>query len=42
MNDNEIPRLIDWLKSHGHTEKEIVECIYYVTKGKEPEEDDKE
>ena len=34
MNDNEIPRLIEWLKEHGHNDSEIVECIYFVTKGK--------
>jgi hypothetical protein len=32
MNDNEIPRLIEWLKEHGHNDSEIVECIYFVTK----------
>ena len=39
MNDNEIPRLIDWLRSHGHTNDEIIECIYYVTKGKTSSEE---
>lgn len=34
MNDSETPRLIEWLKEHGHTSDEIVECIYFVTKGK--------
>lgn len=34
MNDNEIPRLIEWLRDHGHTDEEIIECIYFVTKGK--------
>lgn len=40
MNDNEIPRLIEWLKSKGHTDEEIVECLYFVTKGKSPSKDE--
>ena len=34
MNDSEIPRLIDWLLSHGHTPEEIIDCIKYVTSGR--------
>ena len=26
-----INRLIEWLKTHGHTSDEIVECIEYIT-----------
>lgn len=33
MNDNEVPRLIEWLTEHEHTDTEIVECVYFVTKG---------
>ena len=30
-----VARLIDWLKEHGHTAEEILECIEYITRGKE-------
>lgn len=30
-----IARLIEWLKDNGHTSDEIVECIEYITSGKE-------
>lgn len=26
-----VNRLIEWLKSHGHTSDEIVDCIEYIT-----------
>lgn len=26
-----VNRLIEWLKEHGHTSDEIVECIEYIT-----------
>lgn len=26
-----INRLIEWLKEHGHTSEEIVECISFIT-----------
>jgi hypothetical protein len=27
-----IARLIEWLRDHRHTDKEIVECLEYITK----------
>ena len=30
MNANEISMLIDWLRAHGHSEKEITDCIQYI------------
>ena len=32
MQDKHIQRLIEWLKSQGYTEKQILECIEYITK----------
>lgn len=32
-----IHRLIEWLKKHGHTSEEIVECIEYITGGDKKE-----
>lgn len=34
-NEMEIPgsliaNLMKWLRIHGHTEKEVLECIYYI------------
>lgn len=26
-----VNRLIEWLRAHGHTSDEIVECIEYIT-----------
>lgn len=34
MNDHELARLIDWLKSKGHSDAEIVECLRYIASGK--------
>lgn len=34
MNDHEIARLIDWLKSKGHTDAEIVECLHFISSGR--------
>lgn len=39
MEDNELEKitvnkLIEWLKEHGHTSDEIVECISYITSNK--------
>lgn len=33
-----INRLIEWLRAHGHTSDEIVECIEYITRQKEKAE----
>lgn len=35
MESKTVARLIEWLKKHGHTSDEIVECIEYITTGKE-------
>ncbi|MDO4345328.1 MAG: hypothetical protein Q4C50_11050 [Eubacteriales bacterium] len=32
-----VNRLIEWLKEHGHTSDEIVECIEYITGDKKKE-----
>ena len=40
MNDNETPRLIEWLKEHGHSDSEIVDCLYFVTKGRQQKEEE--
>ena len=34
MNDGEIARLIDWLKDHGHSDAEIVECLHFIASGR--------
>ncbi len=30
MNIMEVSALIDWLRAHGHTEEEIIDCIQYI------------
>ncbi len=32
MTCKEIARLIEWLKSKGHTSEEIIACIEYISK----------
>jgi len=32
MSTTDIARLIEWLRDHGHTDSEIVECLEYITK----------
>ena len=32
MSATDISRLIEWLRNHGHTDAEIVECLEYITK----------
>lgn len=32
MTASQIVRLIEWLRSNGFTEKQIVECIEYINK----------
>lgn len=34
MNDAELARLIDYLKSKGWTDEEIVKLIHYIASGK--------
>lgn len=31
MTAKEVNRLADWLKAHGHTAEEILECVKYIT-----------
>lgn len=38
MESRTVARLIEWLKRHGHTDAEIVECIQFTTTGKEKAE----
>lgn len=33
-----VSRLIEWLKQHGHTSEEIVQCIEHITSVKEKAE----
>jgi len=33
MTTNEVARLIDWLKAHGHSAEEVTECIKYIASG---------
>ena len=32
MTESQTVRLIEWLKSNGHTDEEIVECFKYINK----------
>jgi hypothetical protein len=32
MTVKQIARLIEWLKANGFTEKQIIECIEYLSK----------
>lgn len=32
MSTQDIYRLIEWLREHGHTAEEIVECLEFITK----------
>lgn len=32
MSSQDIARLIEWLRQHGHTDAEIVECLEYISK----------
>lgn len=32
MSSADIARLIEWLRNHGHTDTEIVQCLEYITK----------
>lgn len=32
MTTQEIAKLIEWLKAHGHTSDEIVSCIEHIAK----------
>ena len=39
LTTKEISRLIDWLKSKGHTAEEAAECIKYIAGAQEPKQD---
>ncbi len=41
MTTTEIGRLIDWLKSKGMTDSEIVECLEAISKGPKKASSDK-
>lgn len=30
MTTNEADRLADWLKAHGHTAEEVLDCLKYI------------
>ena len=32
IQKGELAALIEWLKAHGHTDTEIVECLEYISK----------
>lgn len=34
MAQNEITRLIEWLRNHGLTAEEILDCLEYVASGR--------
>ena len=34
MQQSEIVRLIQWLREHGHTAEEILDCIEYLESGR--------
>lgn len=36
MTITEISNLIDWLKKHGCTDKEVTDCIQYIADTKRP------
>lgn len=40
MEEQEIPnyifpRLIDWMRTHGQSDKDIIDCILYICREKE-------
>lgn len=34
MQKSELAALIEWLKAHGHSDSEIVECLEYISKAR--------
>ena len=40
MGQLEIVRLIQWLREHGHTPEEIVDCIEYMDSGRKSDDCD--
>jgi hypothetical protein len=39
MTATETDRLCDWLKAHGHTAEEALQCIKYIAGRSEPTSD---
>ena len=37
MEKSTVAKLIQWLKEHGHNDSEVVDCIQFITGGKEKE-----
>ena len=40
MAQNEITRLIEWLRNHGLTAEEILDCLEYVASGRSATQDE--
>lgn len=34
MTPKEMDNLADWLKAHGHTDAEVLECLKYIARTK--------
>ena len=37
MAQTELMHLIEWLKDHGHSAEEILDCIQYIESGRKEE-----
>lgn len=35
MTPTQYTRLAEWLKTHGHTAEEVLECVAYIASGKD-------
>lgn len=42
MTAKEMARLADWLKAHGHSDKEAIECLKYIAGENQMPENGKE
>lgn len=40
MSAKEMDRLSDWLKSHGHTADDVLDCLKYIAQDKTPRTQD--
>lgn len=40
MTSKELCNLIEWLKSQGHTEAEVIECIEFVAGNPKPKQNE--
>ena len=36
MTAKEMDRLAEWLKSHGHTAQDVLDCLKYIAQDKTP------